>query len=86
MHIEIKGGAKHILDIWVLLWGDDVAVFQPNNVRQGVSDGFDCQLNQSALLNTDVLQLLNKLGSDQVFFGCKCNKDQAHINEWNKNK
>ena len=57
--------------MWVLLWGDDVTVFQPNNVRQGVSDGSDRQLNQSALSYTDVLQLLNKLGSDQVFFRCE---------------
>ena len=46
------------------MWGDDVTVFQPNNVRQGVSDGFDSQLNQSALFYTDVLQLVSKLGSD----------------------
>ena len=85
MHIEIAGGANHILNIWVLLWGDDVTVFQPNNIRQGVSDGFNSQLNQSAFLDTDVLQLLNKLGSDQVLFGCtwrNTHENNAIIQQW----
>ena len=56
--------------MWVLLWGDDVTVFQPDNVRQGVSNGFDSQLNQSALLYSDVLQLVNKLRACHTFSSC----------------
>lgn len=56
--------------MWVFVWGDDVTVFQPDNVRQGVSDGFDRQLDQSSLFHSDVLQLVNKLGPCQAFSRC----------------
>lgn len=51
----------------MFVWGDDVTVFQPHNVWQGVSNGFDSQLNQSALLYSDVFQLFNKLRTCQGF-------------------
>ena len=46
---------RHRLDMWVLVWADDVAVLQPDDVREGVSDGFDSQFHQSSLLHRDVL-------------------------------
>lgn len=55
-------------DVWVLVWGDDITVFQPHNVRKRVSNGSDSQFNQSSLLHTDVLQLLNELWPHQGFF------------------
>lgn len=56
--------------MWVLLWGDNVTVFQPHDVRQRVSDGFNSQLNQSALLHREVPQLFNKLRACQAFSSC----------------
>jgi len=56
--------------MWVLLWGDDVAVLQPDDVRQGVSHGFNSQLHQSALLHSDVPQLFYKLRSSQTLSSC----------------
>ena len=61
---------RYILDLWVLLWGDNVTVFEPDNVRQGISNGFDSQLNQSALFYSDVLQLLDKLRTCEAFSSC----------------
>lgn len=56
--------------MWMLLWADDVTVFQPDNVRQGVSNGFDSQRNQGTLLYSDVPQLLNKLRTRQTLSSC----------------
>lgn len=59
----------------MLVWGDNVTVFQPDDIRQGVTNGFDSQFNQSALLYTEVLQLLSELGARQGFFSCKRKKN-----------
>lgn len=67
LHLMLK--SQNILDAWVLVWGDDVAVFQPDNIRQWVSNGFDSQFNQSALLHTDVPQFLSELWTHQGFLG-----------------
>lgn len=61
----------NILDVWVLVWADNVAVFQPDDIWQRVSDGFDSQFNQSSLLHADVPQLLNELGTHQGFLSWK---------------
>lgn len=60
--------SQNLLDVWMFVWGDDVTVFQPHNIRQWVSNGSDSQLNQSALLHTDVLQFLSELWTHQGFF------------------
>lgn len=50
-------------DVRVFLWCDNVTVLQPDNIWQWVSDGFNSQLNKSALFYSNVLQLLHKLRS-----------------------
>lgn len=63
--------ATHVLDVWVLVWGDDVTVFQPDDVWKRVPDRFDSQLDQSSLLHADVPQLLDELGTHQGFLSWK---------------
>lgn len=81
--------SQNILDAWVLVWGDDVAVLQPDDIRQWVSNGFDSQFNQSALLHTDVPQFLSELWTHQGFLGWKRKLNESkpipqHFAFWKK--
>lgn len=81
--------SQNILDAWVLVWGDDVAVLQPDDIRQWVSNGFDSQFNQSALLHTDVPQFLSELWTHQGFLGWKRKLNESkpipqHFSFWKK--
>lgn len=56
------------LDVWVLVCCDYVAVFQPDNIWQRVSNGFDGKFDQGSLFHADVSQLLCELWPHQGFF------------------
>lgn len=45
---------KILLNVWVFVRGYDVTVLQPDNIRNRIANGFNSQLNQSTLFNTDV--------------------------------